>query len=145
MPITKNEKETTTFAKKIAQKIQNGGVVCLFGDLGTGKTTFTKGLAEYFGIDRIKIKSPTYTYIRKHTAKNGQNIYHIDLYRLSHIDDLLLEEINELLENPKDIIVIEWADRMEKYLPENRINIYLEYVDEKRRDIKVVSEVRNNY
>jgi len=138
MLVTKSKEETSTFAKKIAQKIQNGGVVCLFGDLGTGKTTFTKGLAEYFGIDRIKIKSPTYTYIRKHTTKNGKNIYHIDLYRLSHIDELLLEEINELLENPNDILIIEWADRMEEYLPENRINIYLEYIDEKRRNIKVV-------
>lgn len=137
MPITKNKEETLNFAYEIAKKVKNGGVICLFGDLGTGKTTFTKGIARHFGFKEITIKSPTYTYIRKYEAEK-QNIYHIDLYRLNHIDDLLLQEINELIENPNNIIIIEWADRMEEYLPEKRINIYLEYIDDKRRNIKVV-------
>lgn len=135
MPITNNEKETQNFAYEIAKKVEDGGMICLFGDLGTGKTTFTKGIAKHFGLKEITIKSPTYTFIRKHEA-HGRNIYHIDLYRLNHIDELLLQEIEELIENPKNIIIIEWADRMEKYLPEHRINIYLEYIDDKRRNIR---------
>lgn len=137
MSITNNEEETLNFADEIAKKVEDGGVICLFGDLGTGKTTLTKGIARHFGLAEMTIKSPTYTYIRKHEAR-GQNIYHIDLYRLNNIDELLLQEIEELFENPQNIIIIEWADRMEKYLPENRINIYLEYIDDKRRNIKQV-------
>lgn len=137
MPITNNEEETLSFAGEIAKKVEDGGVICLFGDLGTGKTTLTKGIARHFGLKEMTIKSPTYTYIRKHSAR-GRNIYHIDLYRLNHIDELLLQEIEELFENPQNIIIIEWADRMEEYLPENRINIYLEYIDDKRRNIKQV-------
>ncbi len=137
MPITNNEEETHSFAQVIAEKVDDGGVICLFGDLGTGKTTLTKGIAKCFGIKEMTIKSPTYTYIRKHEAQD-RNIYHIDLYRLNQIDELLLQEIEELFENPKNIVIIEWADRMEQFLPENRINIHLEYIDEKRRSIKIV-------
>ncbi|MFH1534116.1 MAG: tRNA (adenosine(37)-N6)-threonylcarbamoyltransferase complex ATPase subunit type 1 TsaE [Nitrospirota bacterium] len=138
MPITNSEEETLKFADEIAEKVENGGVICMFGDLGTGKTTLAKGIAKYFGLEEMTIKSPTYAFIRKHEA-HDRNIYHIDLYRLNHIDELLLQEIEELIENPKNIIIIEWADRMEKYLPEHRINIYLEYIDEKRRNIRSTS------
>ena len=137
MPIANNEEETLNLAYEIAKKVENGGIICLFGNLGTGKTTFTKGIARHFGLEHMSIKSPTYTYIRKHETKE-RNIYHIDLYRLNHIDELLLQEIQELIENPQNIIIIEWADRMEEYLPDKRINIYLEYIDDKRRNIKVV-------
>lgn len=131
MPVTKSEQETQKLAEKTADKIKNGGVVCLFGELGTGKTVFAKGIAHALGIDKFSIKSPTYTYIREH--KN--NLYHIDLYRLDQIDQLLLHEINELIENPKNIIVIEWADRMGEHLPEDRIDIQFKYLDKFTREI----------
>jgi tRNA threonylcarbamoyladenosine biosynthesis protein TsaE len=137
MPITNSIEETSAFSQEIAEKVHDGGIICLFGDLGTGKTTLTKGIAKHLGIEEMTVKSPTYTYIRKHESE-GRNIYHIDLYRLNQIDELLLQEIEELFENQKNIVIIEWADRMEEYLPKNRINIHLEYVDETRRNIKVV-------
>ena len=92
MSVTKNEEETYKLAKDIAAKVKNGGFVCLFGDLGTGKTTFTKGIAKALGIDHFSIKSPTYTYIREYKEKK---LYHIDLYRIEEIDELLLLEIQE--------------------------------------------------
>lgn len=138
MPITENEEETFRLGQEIAEKVENGGVICLFGDLGTGKTTLTKAIVENFGIDKIQIKSPTYTYIREHIGQKGEKIFHIDLYRLNDIDELLLQEINELLEDKANIVIIEWADRMKNHLPLDRINIFLEYVDENRRNIKIV-------
>lgn len=131
MPITKSEQETQQLAEKITKKIKNGGLVCLFGELGTGKTVFTKGIAHFLGIDKFSIKSPTYTYIRR-----IKNLYHIDLYRLDQIDDLLLHEINELLENKKNIIIIEWADRISEHLPKDRIDVRFEYVNETTRKIE---------
>lgn len=112
---------------KIANKITNGGLVCLYGDLGSGKTTFTKKIADLLGIPDFKIKSPTYTYIRRYDLKPNQFFYHMDLYRLAEIDHILLQEIEEILENPKNIVMIEWPQRMEEHLPSKRINLYLEY------------------
>ncbi|MFH1284610.1 MAG: tRNA (adenosine(37)-N6)-threonylcarbamoyltransferase complex ATPase subunit type 1 TsaE [Candidatus Peregrinibacteria bacterium] len=134
MPITKSETETLALAARIAEKIKKGGLVCLFGELGTGKTIFAKGIADYLGIDKFSIKSPTYTYIRHHSGR-GVNIYHIDLYRLEKIDDLMLREINELIENKTNIIIMEWADRMGNALPKNRIDIHLKYIDKNTREI----------
>ena len=134
MPVTINKEETHKLAYDIARKVKNGGFVCLFGDLGTGKTTFTKGIAKALGIDHFSIKSPTYTYIREYKEKN---LYHIDLYRLEEIDELLLLEIQEIHANKNSIVIIEWADKMQNHLPENRIDICLEYIDENSRKINI--------
>ncbi|PIZ75739.1 tRNA (adenosine(37)-N6)-threonylcarbamoyltransferase complex ATPase subunit type 1 TsaE [Candidatus Peregrinibacteria bacterium CG_4_10_14_0_2_um_filter_38_24] len=134
--VTKSPKETQEIAISLSKKIKKGGVVCLFGNLGTGKTIFTKGLAEGLGIENLSIKSPTYTYIRHHKIKD-QNVYHIDLYRLKQIDELLALELNEIMHNKKNIIIIEWADRMESILPKKRIDVELEYLDDDSREIKI--------
>jgi tRNA threonylcarbamoyladenosine biosynthesis protein TsaE len=135
MPTTKSELETYKLAEKIAQKIKNGGIVFLIGELGTGKTVFTKGIAHVLGINRFSIKSPTYTYIRKYKSKNMKNFYHIDLYRLDQIDDLLLQEIVELTENKKNIIIIEWADKLKDYLQTKKTKVFFEYIDPSKRKI----------
>lgn len=137
MPTTNNEQETHALAKDMAKNHSPGKIICLFGDLGSGKTTFTKGLAEGFGINKLNIKSPTYTYIREHKTEKGNNFLHIDLYRLNQIDDLLLDEINELAEDKNNIIIIEWGDRMGNKLPINRTEIYFEYIDENKRNITI--------
>jgi len=134
--ITKSPKETQEIAISLVKKIKKGGMICLFGNLGTGKTIFTKGLAEGLGIENLSIKSPTYTYIRHH-KKNGQNIYHIDLYRLEQIDELLALELDEIMQNKENIVIVEWADRMESILPEKRIDVELEYIDDDSREIKI--------
>ncbi|MDA1061063.1 MAG: tRNA (adenosine(37)-N6)-threonylcarbamoyltransferase complex ATPase subunit type 1 TsaE [bacterium] len=136
MYISKSTEHTERLANKIGVRIKSGGIVCLYGDLGSGKTIFTKGIAEALNIEKFSIKSPTYTYIR-HYKKDRFNFYHIDLYRLEEIDELMLKEIEELIENGKNIIVIEWADRMKDNLPEKRIDVSLEYLDENARKIEI--------
>lgn len=137
--ISKSEQETANLAKKITNKIKNGGLVCLYGDLGSGKTLFTKGLAKELGIEEFSIKSPTYTYIRKYPLK-GRNFYHIDLYRIEEIDELLANEIDELLEKSENIVVIEWADKMENFLPKNKIEVHLQYQDANTRKITIKND-----
>lgn len=140
MIISKSEAQTRKIAKELADNVKSGGVICLYGDLGSGKTTFVKGMAEAFGIDDFSIKSPTYIYIRKYD-KFRHKLYHIDLYRLEEIDDLLWQEIHEIMQNPQNIIIIEWADKMEDKLPAKRTDIRLTYLDENSRKI----EIRKRY
>lgn len=132
MQITINTGETFKLAGELADKIRSGGLICLYGDLGSGKTTFTKGLAHALGIDSFSIKSPTYTYIRKHN-----NIYHIDLYRLEKIDELIWNEITEIMEDTGNIVIIEWADRLQEKLPSKRIDVHMKYLDENSRGIRI--------
>ncbi len=136
MTLSKSEKQTHEIAKKLASELKEGGILCLYGELGSGKTTLVKGLASALGLSGFSVKSPTYTYIRHYSLKN-RNFYHIDLYRLEEIDNLLAGELDELMENPTNILVIEWADRLKGALPQKRTDIFLEYVDDHSRKITV--------
>lgn len=125
--------ETKNFAFQIAKRVQSGGVVALYGNLGTGKTTFAQGFAKALGI-KEKIISPTFILIRQHPVPNTKHtFYHIDLYRLKDIKGLGLEEI---MENRENIVLIEWADRLQQ-LPKNAIKITIEKLSENSRQITV--------
>ncbi|MFH1832581.1 MAG: tRNA (adenosine(37)-N6)-threonylcarbamoyltransferase complex ATPase subunit type 1 TsaE [Candidatus Levyibacteriota bacterium] len=150
--ITKSAEETQKIAKSLVRKIKNGGVLALYGDLGSGKTTFTQGLAKELGIKRII--SPTFIIIRsykiknhpfgklrakiKNTIKNSKIFYHIDLYRVERVTDVNNLGIEEIFENPQNIIVIEWAEKMKELLPKKRIDIYFEYLEENKRKIEIM-------
>ncbi len=121
----------------ISKILKNGGVLCLYGDLGSGKTTYTQSLAKELGIDKFKVKSPTYTYIRKYSITAEQSLFHIDLYRLEEPDHDIIEEIEEILHKENNIVVIEWADRIQNYLPKKRIEILIEYKGGNSREFKI--------
>jgi len=133
--ISKSEKETVKIAKALSEKVKDGGIICLFGELGTGKTTLTKAIAEELGIKKDLIKSPTYNYIRKYESEL-KNLFHLDLYRLEEMNDIIAIEIDEILQGD-DIVIIEWADRMGKNLPEKRIDVMLSYIDKNTRNIEI--------
>lgn len=108
--------QTKKLASKISQEYKNkGGVIFLIGDLGSGKTVFAQGFARGLGI-KEKIISPTFILIRQHKIpKLQQMFYHIDLYRLDHqieIEQLGLKDLTR----DKNIVVIEWADKIKKTL-----------------------------
>lgn len=125
--------ETQTFASQIARQVKKGGVVALFGNLGAGKTTFAQGFAKALGI-KEKIISPTFILIRQHPIPNTKcTLYHIDLYRLKNTKGLGLEEI---MENRENIVLIEWADRLQN-LPKDAIKITIEKLSENSRQITV--------
>ena len=117
----KNEEETMAIAAQLAQLLEPKNVILLEGDLGAGKTTFTKGLAKGLGIETV-IKSPTYTLIREYT-KGRLPLYHMDVYRLEDVggDDLGFEEY--LYGN--GVSVIEWAKFIEEELPDAYLTIRL--------------------
>jgi len=110
--------------EKLAHQLSGGDTVLLFGDLGTGKTHFSKGVAKGLGIQEI-IKSPTFTYVKNYSTKSKKELFHYDLYRLEKGDDLGSIGLEESIENQNAINVIEWADRME-FFPNKYIAVTIE-------------------
>ena len=155
------------FAKKILKKARqnknNAIIIGLIGDLGAGKTTFSQGFAKGLEIKQ-KIISPTFVILKslkitkkskiqnpksktnskpkiqtKHGSQNinFQNFIHIDAYRLENPSELLSLNWKKLIDNPQNIILIEWADKIKKILPENAILIELKTIKENFRTIKI--------
>lgn len=126
-------KDTEEIAKKIANDLGDFKIICLYGELGSGKTTFTRTFAKALGV-KTRIISPTYIFIRTHKAKKIK-LYHIDAYRLEEKDSK--DEIKEILEDDNAIIVIEWAEKIKSVLPKKRIDIEFIYKNKNEREIRV--------
>lgn len=116
--ITDSEAATRELGQRLANELDGDATVLLFGDLGSGKTVLTQGLAEGLGIDAREVQSPTFTLVRDHHGDRG-TLVHIDLYRLEPEDvpALGLEEI--LMQ--RSLRVIEWADRLPWSIPADLI------------------------
>lgn len=127
--ISNREDSTILLAKELTNHLHQGSVITLTGNLGAGKTTFTKGIAE--GLDiRRPITSPTFTIIKEYEGRIP--LYHMDTYRLENSEeDIGFEEYFY----SDGVTVIEWAEFIEDYLPEDRLNITFVHVDENIRQI----------
>jgi tRNA threonylcarbamoyladenosine biosynthesis protein TsaE len=125
--------QTLTFAKELAEKLLPGDVIALEGDLGAGKTTFTKGLAEGLGISRT-VNSPTFTIIKEYQGRIP--LYHMDVYRVEDsYEDLGFDEYFE----GNGVTVVEWAHLIKEQLPTNLLTIYL-YHDKNEQSRKIILE-----
>ena len=116
-------------------------VIGLEGDLGGGKTTFLQGFSKGLGIKQ-KITSPTFVIMRRYKIQNTgykiQNFYHIDYYRIEKPKEILDLGFKEIISNPKNIVAVEWADRIRKILPKKVIIIKFEFVDKTTRKIYLI-------
>ena len=135
---THSPKETQELGFRIGKLLKEGNIVALIGDLGTGKTCLTQGIARGVGIDANQVvNSPSYILINEYTGSCP--IYHIDLYRIRdsvELEDLGLEEYIYGC----GICVIEWADRLLESLPESYLKILLSHEEaENTRTIKIIS------
>ena len=111
-------------------------VIELIGDVGVGKTTFVRGLAEGLGVKEA-ISSPSFTISKTYALPGGGNLVHYDFYRLAE-PGLMKEDLEENINNPENIVVVEWADSVAEMLPDEQRKVYINYVDENTREIKVV-------
>lgn len=135
--ITKSAKETQEFGEKLALKYQNGGILALFGDLGAGKTTFTQGFAEGLGI-KDKVISPTFIIMRQYPLPEKKAYFnHIDLYRLDQINQLEEIGLSEIFADPKNIVLIEWAEKLGNLLPKNATKIKFKQIAEEIRELEL--------
>ena len=126
-----DERDTIALAQNIESEKFPNMVICLYGDLGSGKTVFTKGFAGAMGIDEIT--SPTFTIIKEYTGELP--LYHMDVYRLEKD----IESTGLLDYFDKDgVVIIEWADLIKDYLPEERLDIFFKIMEEEKRVMKFV-------
>ena len=124
---TTSEEETIELAENIESERFPNMVICLIGDLGSGKTLFTKGFAASMGI-KDNITSPTFNIIKEYQGES--KLYHMDVYRLSDIkEDLGIEDYFK----KKGVTIIEWADLIPELLPKNRLEIKIKVIDENTR------------
>ncbi len=126
--------ETKEFGIKLGQILEGGDIVCLNGDLGAGKTTLTKSIGLGLGVSDY-ITSPTFTLINEYRGRLP--VYHFDVYRLENVDELYDLGFDEYFYG-KGISIIEWAEKIEKLLPKERIVLNIEKgidIDERRINI----------
>lgn len=133
--LMRNENETHNFGIQLAQKLKKGDIVCLIGDLGTGKTTLSKAIAEGLEVQEV-VTSPTFTII--HEYKGKIPVYHFDVYRINDIDEM--DELGyEEYFFGDGVCIIEWADMIKEIIPKESIIIEIEYgKNEGERKYKVI-------
>ena len=135
---TSSSRQTQKIAQKLAKSLNGGEVIALFGDLGAGKTVFVQGLAKGLGIKR-RIISPSFVFMRTYPiilSHQTLTFYHLDLYRGQNMADLTSLGLGEIF-SPDSIVVLEWAERIKESLPQKRIDVFIEVVDEKTRRIAI--------
>ena len=133
--ISQSEQQTFATAQDLARKLQLPAHILLYGDLGAGKTLFTKGLAAGFGLTDVdEVASPTFTLVNQYHGP--VRIYHIDLYRIEAgaLDGLGLDEI---FDDPNAAVIVEWAERLGNFETPGATRVFLSYVDDHSRKIEV--------
>jgi len=132
--LSSSPEETYEFAKNLAESLPIPAHILLYGDLGTGKTIFAKGLADGLGLaDVDEVSSPTFTIINQYSGGRVK-IYHVDLYRIETgaLGGLGLEEI---FDDPNAAVIIEWAERLGSFETPGALRVFLSYIDDRSRKI----------
>ena len=120
--ITKSAQETAGVGEDIGYKLKTPRILCLYGELGSGKTTFVQGFAKGLGITS-RLLSPTFIIVRRYQIpKSPGFLYHLDLYRVEE-DDLEELGILDILSDFESFVVVEWAEKLGSWLPGNRLDI----------------------
>lgn len=135
---TLSDIETVKTGEKLGEILTGGDVVALSGSLGSGKTWFTKGIGLGLGVDRDEvITSPSFSLVNEY--KGRYDLYHMDLYRLDTLADVIAIGIEEYF-NENSVVVIEWAERCLELLPLEFIRVNIDILDENKRSIDIVSK-----
>ncbi len=132
---TKSVEETWALARALAKELRPGDVVCLEGDLGAGKTTFTQALAAGLGV-KGRVTSPTFCIVQEHAGEGGRLLVHMDLYRLGSEDDVIAIGWEDYLSRGA-VIAVEWPERAGSLIPDDAYHIEFLHVGEESRQITI--------
>lgn len=138
--ISNSPSQTTAIARNIAKQYQNrGGIITLQGPLGAGKTTFIQSFAKALGISN-RITSPTFIISKQYPIPNSQfTLYHLDLYRLESSIDIRSLSLDELIQNPNNLILIEWPEKLSSSIPVST-QVIISLINPNTREITVLSK-----
>jgi tRNA threonylcarbamoyladenosine biosynthesis protein TsaE len=134
--ITYSEAETIALGHQLGLELPANSIICLFGDLGAGKTTFVKGIASAFSdnIDSEIATSPTFVHLNIYPGK--KTVYHFDLYRLKSANSFFDMGFDEVLYSG-GISCIEWSERIEAFLPSHCIKVHMSHRSDNEREINI--------
>ena len=131
--LSKSIFQTEKIAASLATKLKGTEIIALYGNLGAGKTSFTKGLAKALEVNPDDVHSPTFTLLNEYNGK--YKIYHFDMYRINSLEELYSLGFFDLIEN--GIIITEWSENIDKFLPENTIKVHIEYGQDENERILI--------
>jgi len=133
--ITKTREATIKLGEKLARTLKGGQIVALIGELGSGKTTLTKGIAKGLGVKNSRyVNSPSFVIIKEYRGKKP--LYHFDIFRLDSVKDLDTIGYEEYFYG-NGICVVEWADKIKKLLPKKYLEIKIKILKNNDRKIKI--------
>jgi len=124
--------------KKVLGNKTAAKIICLWGDLGSGKTTFSQGFARALGVEEI-VNSPTFLVMKKYPLeikKGKANLYHIDCYRMRSLEEVVDLGWEEIIADKNNIVMVEWPEKIEKILPSSRVDIKFSVMDYYERRIE---------
>ena len=138
---TRSPEETVALGRKLASELRPPKLVVLTGDLGAGKTTLIKGIAEGFNAAKQEdVTSPTFTLIHEYRGKDA-NVFHIDLYRVDTPRELETLGIDDLMDD-RSVILIEWGEKFARFLEERDVKIQMERLSDTERKIIFAADER---
>jgi tRNA threonylcarbamoyladenosine biosynthesis protein TsaE len=130
---SRSPEQTRRIGMRLGAEIKAGDVICLQGDLGAGKTTFVQGLAQGWG-SQDSVSSPTFMIVNLYRCANGAQLFHLDAYRLESL--LEAEELDLDAMLAQGALVVEWPDRLGGLLPQERLWINLDHIQEEHRQMR---------
>ena len=129
--VSESAEETVKLGEQFAGKnLHSGSLVLLRGDLGAGKTQFAKGVARFYGLREEEIASPTYALVNEYDISSGgiSRLFHLDCFRFESPEELIELGVEEYLYPKNAVTIIEWPERIEAFLPPQRIEVLLEFL-----------------
>jgi tRNA threonylcarbamoyladenosine biosynthesis protein TsaE len=130
---SRSPEQTRRIGMRLGGEIQAGDVICLQGDLGTGKTTFVQGLAQGWG-SRDSVSSPTFIIVNVYRRENGGQLFHLDTYRLDSVPEAEELDLDTML--TEGALVVEWPERLGALVPDERLWINFDHTAEEQRQIR---------
>lgn len=134
--ISRSPEQTRRLGIRLGALLNHGDLVCLNGDLGSGKTTLVQGMARGWG-SGDEVSSPTFVLVNLYRRRDGSQLYHLDAYRLSGAAEAVDLDLDALLAG--GALVVEWAERIRAALPGEALVIQMKYVDDNQRDLVITA------
>lgn len=136
--LSSSNEDTQELAQKLISNIKPGGVICLYGPMASGKTTFTQAVGRSLGLNRVT--SPTYLIMKEYKLVDHpflKRLYHLDLYRIGTSEEIKAFDLEEIWSNPENLVLIEWPEIIKDMLPSRRIDINIKPTSPNERQITI--------